>query len=389
MTGLDQPMRGLLVVSFAEQLPGPIATRLMVELGAEVIQVERPGQGDPQRGANPWLFRSAALGKKSIALDLKRPQALAAVKRLASRADVLVEGYRPGVMRRLGLGYDDVKALNPRIVYCSISGYGQEGPAREVVGHNINYEAMTGLMDPYVPADSGYAYFPSGPPLGDLIAGSLALSGIFAGLRQAERDGVGAYLDIAIADALVFGIGHVLTAKMNGAGGWPAREAGYGLFRTSDGAIALGIAHEDNFWGSLCGALDLDALRGVKHAERVTRATELRAVLAERFAKGRTQDWIALLAPRDVPCSAANRLEDVGREPQMLHRGLFQQALTETGALFTTTSSPLLRGTVGAAPPQVPELGAHTEEVLLGLGYTGSELDDILGPTATGPSGAR
>jgi len=380
MTALGQPLKGVRVLSLAEQLPGPIATRLLGELGAEVIQLERPGTGDPQRTANPWLFRSAALGKKSVTLDLKRPAALAAAKRLASRADVLVEGYRPGVMKRLGLGYEDTKAANPRIVYCSISGYGQDGPARDLAGHNINYEALAGYIDPYVDLDSPYTYFPSGAPFGDLMAGAMAVTGILAGLRQAEREGVGAYLDLSITDALVFGLGHVFTHSLNDtAAGWAKREAGYGLFRTTDGMIALGIAHEDNFWDAMCRALGLEDLLGIKHSARMARAAELKPLLAEHFSKQPTQHWVDVLGRSNVPCSAVNRLADVPADPQIAHRELFQKALTETGETFLTSSSPLFRGRTSDEPPRVPALGAATEEVLRSLGYVDAELRAITG----------
>jgi crotonobetainyl-CoA:carnitine CoA-transferase CaiB-like acyl-CoA transferase len=372
---LSRVLDGVTVLSLAEQFPGPLCTRLLADLGAEVIQLERPGGGDPQRQANPWLFRFAGLGKKSVALDLKDATAFAAARKLAERCDVLVEGFRPGVMSRLNLSYEDVRSFNPKVVYCSISGYGQDGPYRDLTGHNINYEAISGYLEPY--AGTGYEYFTGGPPWGDVLSGSLAASGILAALRKAEQTGTGAFLDISITDSLAFGLGGVLTRHVNHGETWPLREGGYGLFRCTDGYLALGIAHEDYFWRALCRLLEIEQYAGLDHAQRIAQRDELREAIGARLARHPVGYWMETMG-EEVPCSPVNRVSDVAADPQIVERNLFIEALDEGGSPFTT-----LRSLFGGADPgrhSVPALGRDTRDVLASLGLAEGEIEDILSP---------
>ena len=375
MANVEHALRGVTVLSLAEQYPGPLCTRLLSDMGAEVIQLERPTGGDPQRYANPWLFRFAGLGKKSVALDLKQPEALAAAKVLAQRCDALVEGYRPGVMQRLGLSYETVRQDNPKVVYCSMSGYGQDGPYRNLTGHNINYEAICGYMEPYVTGE--YEFFPGGPPWGDVVSGALAAAGIAAGLRQAEITGLGSYLDISITDSLVFGIGGVLTRHQNGGATWPLRGGGYGLFACSDGHIVLGIAHEDSFWRALCGLIGIEQYSHFDHQERIDRRSELRVAIAERLVSETVGHWLEAMGD-SIPASRVNRIADVADDPQIRDRDLFMMGITETGEPFRTVRSPFSER--GGELRAVPDLGAFTTEALasLGLDISGSSspLDD-------------
>jgi crotonobetainyl-CoA:carnitine CoA-transferase CaiB-like acyl-CoA transferase len=333
-------LAGVRVVSFAAHYPGPLCTRLLGDLGAEVVQVERPGTGDPARTANPWLFRSTAVGRSSIALDLKDPDDLAAARRLVERADVLVEGFRPGVMARLGLGYEDVRALNRRLVYCSISSYGQDGPDAAQIGHNINFEAVAGLLDPYVDRHKVDEYFTAGLPLGDILSGLFAALGIVGGLRHAERTGDGRHLDISITDSLLFAMAPHVTRAAAGEPVWSVREAGYAIYPTQDGHVALGIAHEDPFWGELCREPGLADLASLTHAERVTRAAEVRARV-EAVLRGRpSKDWVRRLAGR-VPCSRVATVAEVAGDAQLRERGLLFEARDEEGRPFTAVRSPL------------------------------------------------
>ena len=372
---LSSALEGVTVLSLAEQFPGPLCTRLLADLGAEVIQLERPAGGDPQRQANPWLFRFAGIGKKSVALDLKDEDAHSAARQLAERCDVLVEGFRPGVMRRLGLSYDDVREFNPKVVYCSISGYGQEGPYRDLTGHNINYEAISGYLEPYTTGE--YEYFTGGPPWGDVISGALATSGILAGLRQAEQTGAGTFVDITITDSLVFGLGGVLTRHANGGETWPLREGGYGLFRCSDGHIALGIAHEDHFWRALCALLDLEQYAGLDHIQRIERRDELRAAIGARLVLQSVDYWVEAMG-QEIPCSRVHRIADVADDPQIVHRHLFTDARDETGERFVTVRS--LFGEPDATPRSVPALGRHTRDVLASLGLDDADISGIIAP---------
>lgn len=376
---LGQPLDGVRVLSLAEQYPGPLASFLLAELGADVVLVERPQGGDPQRTANPWLFRAAALGKRSVALDLKRSDHRAAALRLAGQAQVVLEGYRPGVAERLGIDYDALAEVNPALVYVSISGYGQDGPYRAVTGHNINYEAVAGVLDPYAGPSPAYRYFPSILPVGDLMSGVLAALGIVAALRQAEQTGRGSYLDLAIADSLVLAMAPNFTRALNGDEAWSPREAAYGLFACKDGTLALGVNYEGHFWAALCDALGLSELRALPRDERFARADELRRLLAERLARESVEHWLALFAPQQIPASRVAAPIEVPSDPQLRQRGLFVQAVDELGEPFAAVRSPYTREAAALAVPYaVPPLGAHTADVLREVGFLEDEVRQLL-----------
>jgi len=368
-------LAGITIVSMAEQYPGPLCTRVLGELGAEIILIERPGIGDPQRQAGAWLFRATNIGKKSVTLNLKLPAAQEAARRLITSADAFVEGFRPGVMARLGLGWDHLRALNPKLVYCSISGFGQEGPGRDLSGHNINYEAITGVLDPYLDPANGLGYFAAGVPFGDVMGAMTAALGIVAGIRAAEQSGAGRYLDISITDAMVMTLAPNLCRGLNGdARNWPLREPGYALYRTRDGLVALGIAHEDHFWRDLCQELALHDVAALTHRERLARVTEITGRVQAAFALRGTDECVAALNAVGVPCTKANTLQEVAEVPHFQERGLFGPALDEQGKPFVAAGSPFCHFDANATPAQVPPLGGASVEVLRRLGYDDAQI---------------
>jgi crotonobetainyl-CoA:carnitine CoA-transferase CaiB-like acyl-CoA transferase len=294
--------------------PGPYATSLLAGLGADVLKVEPPG-GDPMR-QYPELFESVNAGKRSVVLNLKDPTDRARALELAAAADVVVEGFRPGVMSRLGMDEGAVRLVNPGVVYCSISGYGQEGPLAEAPGHDINYQAWAGALAP----DGGTAAMPP-LPLADLASGMTAAFGICAALLgrsgsgDGDGDGVGTYLDVSMTDVMATwtGSGSAATAGDDGAAdgdakgeGWSGTGAaesatkvpGYGLFTTADGLqVALGVVSEQHFWSALCGALGLDGLADVPFSERMERGQELGAAVERAvLGRGRAEVVSSLLA---------------------------------------------------------------------------------------------
>jgi alpha-methylacyl-CoA racemase len=290
--------------------PGPYATSLLAGLGADVVKVEPPG-GDPMRHY-PELFASVNGGKRSIMLDLKdatgrggRTRAL----ELAEEADVVVEGFRPGVVARFGLDEPAVRALNPAVIYCSISGYGQEGPLALVPGHDLNYQAWGGSLAP----DGGAATMPP-LPLADLASGLTAAFGICAALLGRRASGAsGSYLDVSMTDVMATwtGTARSVSDEDLGAGAVAGEGAalatspsvpGYGLFDTVDGGqVALGVVNEQHFWSALCAQLGLVGLRDISFGERMARGAELTGAVADAIGSRRRDELVSELMAAGVP----------------------------------------------------------------------------------------
>src|SRR3954464_2008774 len=262
------PLDGITILDFSTLLPGPLATFMLAEAGADVIKVERPGGEDmrafpPRLGTGSAAFAMLNAGKTSILADLKTAGGRAKLRPLIARADVLVEQFRPGVMARIGLGYDAVRAINPRVVYCSISGYGQEGSRSQEAGHDINYQARTGLLS----LSPGTTGSPSVPPalVADIAGGSFpAVLNILLALRQRDLTGEGCHLDIAMADAM-FTFAWVGLAEGFATGRFPGSQENmltgslprYGLYATRDGRFLAFGGLEEKFWQAVCDGLGL------------------------------------------------------------------------------------------------------------------------------------
>ena len=266
---MTQPLAGVCVLDFSTLLPGPLATLLLAEAGAEVIKIERPGKGDEMRSYEPRFGPSSVnfallnCGKRSDAIDLKAPDALTRLRPLIERADVVVEQFRPGVMDRLGLGYAAMAAINPRIVYCAVTGYGQSGPKAQVAAHDLNYVAESGLLGLAAGADGA----PIVPPalIADIAGGTYpAVINILLALRERDVTGRGRKLDVAMADNLFtfmyWALGNGLAA-----GAWP-RPGGelvtggsprYQIYRTHDGRFLAAAPLEQKFWDNFCEAIAL------------------------------------------------------------------------------------------------------------------------------------
>ena len=274
--------------------PGPYATQLLAELGAEVVKVEPPG-GDPMR-VYGGLFAGLHADKRALVLDLKSEDGRARALELARGADVVVEGYRPGVADRLGVGYDHVRAVNPSVIYCSVSGMGQDGPLSAAPGHDLDYGAWSGLLAP-----EGGPPVVLGVPVADLAGGMAAALAVCAALVSARRRGEGERIDVAMAGVLATwtgAVGPVAEGQDPAARGVP----GYGTFATADGGhIALGVVSEDHFWQPLCHELGLDDVAHLGFAGRAGRLDELQGRLAERIAGRPRDELVAALLEVGVP----------------------------------------------------------------------------------------
>jgi crotonobetainyl-CoA:carnitine CoA-transferase CaiB-like acyl-CoA transferase len=287
-------LAGIRVLDLTVWRPGPYATQLLAEIGADVVKVEPPG-GDPMR-SYPGLFLSLNANKRSVMLDLKVESGRGRALELAADADVVIEGFRPGVAARLGVGYEDVRAVNPSIVYCSISGMGQDGPLALASGHDLNYQAWAGSLAP-----EGGPPVVSPVPIADLAGGMAAAFGICAAVIRRLGSGEGERIDVAMTDVLVTwtGAARARAASVEG----PIRGVpGYGTFETADRRhVALGVLTEDHFWRSLCDTLGMGDCRDLGFAERLPRQPELQeriaAVISDRTRDAVVEDLLAAGVP--------------------------------------------------------------------------------------------
>lgn len=335
MKPVSLPLSGIRVLDFSTLLPGPLAGLLLAEAGAEVIKIERPGVGDEMRTYQPRFgddsvnFALLNRGKQSIVLDLKAPDAVARLRPLVESADVLIEQFRPGVMDRLGLGYEAVAAINPRIIYCSITGFGQTGPRRNMAGHDLNYLALAGLLS--LTADGTGA--PSMPhaTIADIAGGSYpAVINILLALLQRQRTGRGCYLDVSMTDNLFvlnyWGLGNGFAA-----GDWPRPGAAlttggsprYRIYRAADGGYLAVGAIEQRFWDVFCRLIDLDQAA----RDDASNPAATIAAVAERIAAHPAAYWRRLFETEDVCCAVINSLDEAVRDPQVVARDLFRRRL--------------------------------------------------------------
>jgi crotonobetainyl-CoA:carnitine CoA-transferase CaiB-like acyl-CoA transferase len=290
-------LSGLRVLDLSIWRPGPYATSLLVALGADVLKVEPPG-GDPMR-QYAGLFESINAGKRSIELDLKDGDDRERAMTLAVEADVVVEGFRPGVMARLGLDAGTVRGANPALVYCSISGYGQDDPRAELPGHDVNYQAWAGALAP----EGGSARV-SALPIADLAGGMAAAFGICAAVLGRQATGEGTYLDVSMTDVLATWTGRIGSADGDtGGGSSPSGPVpGYGIFDTADGGqIALGVISEQHFWSNLCIELGLDDLAPLAFGDRSARGAESQGAVANAIAGRCRDELVAALTAAAVP----------------------------------------------------------------------------------------
>ncbi|MFC1825363.1 CaiB/BaiF CoA transferase family protein [Thermodesulfobacteriota bacterium] len=367
------PLEGVRILDSAYMYPGPYCSMLLADLGADVLKVERPGFGDPGR-QDPFFFQSVNRNKKSLALNLKAQSGKEILHRLVENYDVFMEGFRPGVAARIGIDYDTLRKINPRIVYCSISGFGQQGPYKDMPNHDVNLQALSGMLyclnnaegDPIAPRIA----------VGDLSSAMFATVGIMAALMAREKTGLGEYIDVSMLDGLISWMsGHL--SRFFGTGRFDrSRDAGYAIFRAGDGKpFALGIAYEDWFWDKLCSSIGLEEYMGIGTMERKERREELVETLQSVFSGKPLETWMSILSEADVPISPVNDLEQVTKDEHVRFREMFQEISLQSGERGKMVSFPVKFSktpTEIRMPP--PELGEHSEEVLLETGYTSDEI---------------
>lgn len=344
----EQPLKGLLVADFTTLLPGPLATLMLAEAGAEVVKVEKPG-GEDMRAYPPlWDGISATFamlnrGKKSLVVDLRTEDGRRAARDLALRADILVEQFRPGVMQKHGLGYDDLSAANPKLIYCSITGYGQTGPKSGDAGHDLNYIGSTGLLS----LAPGPADRPVVPPalIADIGGGTFpSVMNILLALLARQKTGKGTYLDIAMADAMfTFGFMGLATLYGSGkvAGPGELRIAGgsprYQIYPTRDGKFVACGALEQKFWLSFCATIGLagDFIDDLKDPEATKQA--IREIIARESA----DHWRPKLAAADCCATIVATIEEALNDRHFVERGLFSNKLAAADGQTTIPALPV------------------------------------------------
>jgi crotonobetainyl-CoA:carnitine CoA-transferase CaiB-like acyl-CoA transferase len=378
------PLAGLRVLDLTRLLPGAFATALLGDLGADVIKIEQPGIGDPMRVYEPRIGDASAFtwvtdrNKRSVALDLRDPRGRDALLRLVAGADVLVEGFRPGVMGRLGLAYDDVIPMNPKLVYCSLSGYGSDGPRSAEAGHDVNYIGRAGLL-----STTGVGLRPAipGVQIADLAGGSLiGVAGLLAALVRAQRTGEGDHVDIAMTDG-AFALQAVVLGAYFADGRPPGIEQEllngrfpcYALYECSDGRYVTVGTLEPPFWNELCEGVGRPDL--VETQFDPTALPRWRALFLERTR----DEWLALLAGRDACIGPVNDLGEAIDDPQLRHRGMVVELEHPEAGPTPQLGTPIkLRNHPASIRTPAPGLGDATRAVLREAGLDEPAIDALI-----------
>jgi len=384
------PLAGVRVLDLSRVLAGPWAAQNLADLGAEVIKVERPGAGDDSRAFGPpWVkdrsgrdttdsayFTSANRGKKSITLNIALPEGQAVVRELAGRCDVLIENYKHGDLARYGLGYEDLHKINPALIYCSVTGFGQTGPFRERPGYDFMIQGMGGMMSVTGEPDGAPGGGPqrAGVPIADIITGMYASIAICAALVRRAQSGVGQHLDLALLDSQIALLAYQNTNYF--ATGVPPKRIGnlhpnivpYQPFRAADGEVILACGN-DNLFRKFCDAAGCPQLaqdaRFATNGKRVENRAELTRLIQEIFGKRTMAQWVALLEAAGVPNGPINNIAQVFEEPQVKARGIRFELDHASAGKLPMVASPMrfseTRLEYRLAPPV---LGEHTDQVL-------------------------
>ena len=377
-TSTTAPLAGVRVLDLTRLLPGPMCTLHLADLGADVIKIEDTGAGDY---AAPALRGLVQRNKRAMRVDLKQPEGVAVLHALARTADVLVESFRPGVMARLGVGYDTLAAINPKLVYCSITGFGQSGPYRDEPGHDLNYCALAGVSDQI--GREGDAPALSNVPVADLLGGSLtAAMGLLAALFDAQRTGRGRHVDISIADSM---LAHAVVPMMSMLKEGTTRPAGtdklsgglacYDLYRTRDGRhLAVG-ALERKFWDRFCEVLGREDLKP-RHLPADAAVTQaLRAELAEIISSQALAHWQQRFEGTGCCVTPVLRLEEALDDPHFRARGM---VVDPHGDGPRQLACPVkMSGYTFELRRAAPQPGEHSDDILAEMGYGAAQLEAL------------
>ena len=386
------PLEGISVVDFSQILAGPFCTMLLADMGAEVIKVERPNGGDDTRRFGPPFingegaaFMTLNRNKRSIVIDMKNEQGVEIAKKLVADADVLVQNFRPGVLERLGLGYEAVKAINSALVYCTISGFGITGPYKSKGGFDLVAQGMSGLMS--ITGFPGSPPAKVGVPIADFNTGLYSAYAILSAYINRLKTGKGQHIDAslvesAIAYTLYESATYFATGEVSGPLGSAHRMiAPYQAFGTSDGYVNIGAANQAN-WERMCKAVGRDELleddRFTTNADRMAHIEELTTIMEQTFATRTTTEWVATLEEAGVPCGPIYDIKQVYDDPQVKAREMEVEVEHSVAGRIKNIGVPVkLSDTPGSIRFAAPALGQHTDEILGELGLSVDEIANM------------
>jgi crotonobetainyl-CoA:carnitine CoA-transferase CaiB-like acyl-CoA transferase len=389
---MSKPFTNVRILDFTQVFAGPFGSYQLALLGADVIKIERPG-GDDMRYGPPnkeWSDRGLSTGwmainsnKRNIALDLTKPEAIAIVKRLAEKADVVMENFRPGVMEKLGIGWPQLREVNPRLIYAAVSGFGQNGPERRSPAYDGKIQAMSGLMSITGSPESGPTR--AGFAVCDAIGGMTLAFAVSSALYQRTHTGKGQLVDVAMLDAAMtfmssFFVDYTVGGHVQGPSGNRAqsRLPTADLFKVKDGHILLAVNNEKQF-AALSAAIGKPDLnkdpRFVDWPTRIENEAALREIIEDVFAASDAAYWDEYLTKNDVPCARVWRIDEVVKNPQLEHRPVLQEVESPYGRLRLIGSGFRMEHDGGSLefPPRLP--GADTDAVLTEAGYSSAEID--------------
>ncbi|NQW70984.1 MAG: CoA transferase [Betaproteobacteria bacterium] len=388
------------VLDLSRILAGPWCTQNLADLGAEVIKVERPGYGDDTRAwGPPWInlegkissyFAAANRGKKSLTLNISSPQGKKIIEELVKISDVVIENYKLGDLKRYGLDYESLKVINPKLVYCSITGYGQDGPNAHKPGYDFVFQAIGGMMSITGEADAEPGGGPQkvGIAIADVITGMYSTIAILAALNSRDQTGLGQYIDMALLDGIIALGGNQITGFFTDGkvpfryGNAHASLVPYQVFAVKDGEIVVAVGN-DTQWQRFCEAINRPDLakdpKWEKVTGRITGRSELIPQLAKTMLEKGMNEWITILEQHDVPCGPINNYQQVFADPQVIHRGIKVDTPYEDGSIISTIASPLR---LQSTPPEYrrppPKLGDSNFEILNQLlGYSEESIEQL------------
>jgi formyl-CoA transferase len=392
-TGGDLPLEGYRVLDLSRILAGPFCTMILGDQGADVVKVERPGVGDDTRtwgppfsGGESAYYLCCNRNKRSIVIDLKDPAGQDLVRELAAVSDVFVENFTPGLTKRFGLDYETLRAINPRLVYASITAYGQDGPYRNRPGYDMVLSAVGGLM--YITGEQDGPPCKVGVAITDVLTGVYASGAITSALLWRERSGKGQYLDVCLLDAQVSGLANIASNYL--VAGKEAKRWGtahesiipYQVFQTKDRPIAIAVANQ-KLWTNFCRLVGREEWtadpRFETNAKRVENRDALLPLIEELFATKTCDEWMELLVGGAIPCGPVNDMGHLFSDPQVRHRGMIAEVPHPTIGTLRMTGIPIkCSETPGTVRRHPPLLGEHTDEVLAdALGYTADRIEAL------------